>query len=152
MDEDTSDADIIPFKRLFIVEGREIFNFVQSTILKQLSPMCQIDGYKTSVYRIPGTGDYMCVSEDNDLDQSANVTELLSPWLEKSEKTYLISFQSAYTYNTNQQFDKRCFIRTISNTGIEADFDGISAMEDCNIIHGVSAGGNILYLLFKILE
>lgn len=141
MDEDSSDADIRSFKRFFIVEGREIFNFVQTTVLKKSSPICQIDGCKTSVYKIPGTGDYICVSEDNDLDQSAQITELLSPWLQKAEKTFLFSFLSAYTYNTDKEFDKRCFIRTISNTVSDVELDGITAMEDCNIVYGISAGG-----------
>lgn len=141
MDEDTSHADIEPFKRFFIVEGRDIFNFVQTTLLKKLSPLCVIDGYKTSIYQLHGTGDYICVSEDNDLDQSAQMTELLSPWLQKAEKTFFFSFQSAYTYNTDKEFDKRCFIRTISNTTPEVELDGISTMEDCNIIYGISAGG-----------
>lgn len=144
MDEDASEANVVPFKRLFIIEGHEILSFVQTTILKQLNPVCQIDGYKTSVYKIPTTGDYICVSEDNDLDQSAKTTELLSPWLKKAEKTYLISFKSAYTYNTDQEFDKRCFIRTISNTKPDVEFDGIAPMEDSNIVYGVSAGGKIL--------
>lgn len=143
MDEDVSEVNVVPFKRLFIIEGHEILNFVQSTILKQLSPICQIDGYKTCVYKISATGDHICVSEDNDLDQSAKMTELLSPWLKNAEKTYLISFKSAYTYNTDQEFDKRCFIRTISNTIPDVVFDGIAPMEDSNIVHGVSAGGTM---------
>lgn len=145
MDEDTSEANIASFKRLFIVEGREIFDFIQTTVLKKLSPVCQIDGYKTSVYQLPTTGDYMCVSEDNDLDQSAQMTELLSPWLAKAEQTFLFSFQSAYTYNTDQESDKRCFIRTISNTTSNETLDGIASMEDCNIVYGLAAGGISLY-------
>lgn len=141
MDEDRSDADITSFKRMFIIEGREIFDFVQSTVLKKLTPICQIDGRKISVYQMPSGVDYVCVCEENDLDQSAQMTELLSPWLEKAEKTYLFSFQSAYTYNTEQEFDKRCFIRTITNTVSEVEVDGLAPMEDCNIVYGISAGG-----------
>lgn len=142
MDEDTSNADnIVLFKNLFIVEGQEIFNFMQTTILKKLSPVCQIDGYKTSVYKL-STGDYICISEDNDLDQSAQMTELLLPWLQKAEQTYLFPFKSAYTYNTQQEFDKRCFIRTISNNTTTEDENEFAPMEDCNIVYGLSAGGN----------
>lgn len=140
MDEEAS-VVIEPFKRFFIVEGRQIFDFVQTTVLKKLGPLCQITGYNTSVYKIPDTGDYIVVSEDNALDQTGQMTELLSPWLEKAEQTFLFTFQSAYTYNTQDEFDKRCFIRTISNTKIETDVDGIAPMEDCNIVYGISAGG-----------
>lgn len=150
MDDDSSDVPIVPFKNLFIIEGRQIFDFVQATILKKSSPICQIVGHKTSVYQIPGTGDYICVTEDNDLDQSALTTELLTPWLEKAQKTFIFSFQSAYTYNTDKEFDKRCFIRSISNIAPEVEFEGITAMEDCNIVYGVSAGGKFEWFFFTV--
>lgn len=144
MDEECTGADaIVSFKNLFIIEGRDIFDFVQTTILKKLSPECQIDGCKTSVYKL-STGDYLCVSEENDLDQIAQITELLAPWMEKAEQTFLFPFQSAYTYNTQQEFDKRCFIRTISNASIAVNEPKVIApMEDCNIVHGLSAGGKM---------
>lgn len=146
MDEDNSSIERIePFKNLFIVDGQQIFDFIQTAVLKKLSPICQIDGHKISVYKLPDTGDFICVSEDNDLDQSAHISELLGPWLEKADKTFVFAFKSAYTYNTNEQFDKRCFIRTISNTTVEHKVDGIVPMEDCNILYGLSAGGKYCY-------
>lgn len=144
MDPDCSDEDpIAKFNNLFVVEGRQIFDFLQTTVLKKLSPISQIDGYKTSMYKLPETGDYLCITEDNNLDEASQMTELLSPWLSKAEKTHIFTFQSAYTYNTKQEFDKRCFIRTISNlpTKTTNEFDFIAPMEDCNIVSGVSAGG-----------
>lgn len=148
--DDNEEPSIESFKNLFVIEGRQIFDFVQTTILKKTSPLCQIDGCKTSVYKL-STGDYICVSEENDLDQIAQITELLQPWLEKAEQTYIFPFQSAYTYNTQKEFDKRCFIRTISNSAtIETGCDdSIAPMEDCNIVYGLSAGGkNFLKRLF----
>lgn len=143
MDEDLADVNQIgSFKNFFVLEGREIFNFVQATILKKTSPLCQIDGCKTSVYKL-STGDFLCISEDNDLDQAAQITDLLSPWLKNAENTFVFTFKSAYSYNTTQVFDKRCFIRTISNTTIDVDF--VAPMEDCNIVHGVSAGSKYLF-------
>ncbi|XP_055301976.1 uncharacterized protein LOC129568312 isoform X1 [Sitodiplosis mosellana] len=141
MDEDSSGAEnIVSFKNLFIVEGQGIFDFVQTTILKKISPLCQIDGHKTSVYRL-SNGDYICVSEDNDLDQSAKMAELLVPWLKRAEQTYVFPFKSAYTYNTQQEFDKRCFIRTISNNNTTTENENeFASMEDCNIVYGLSAG------------
>lgn len=105
MDDERSDADIKPFKRLFIVEGLQIFDFVQKAVLKKLNPVCQVVGYKMSMYQLESkANDYVCVCEDNYLDQSAQITELLTPWLTKAEKVYLFPFQSAYTYNTDQKF------------------------------------------------
>lgn len=152
MDPDYSDEEpITKFNNLFVVEGRQIFDFIQTTVLKKLSPICQIDGYKTSMYKLLETGNYLCITEDNNLDEAAQMTELLSPWLSKAEKTHVFTFQSAYTYNTKKEFDKRCFIRTISNSSTETtnEFDFIAPMEDCNIVSGVSAGG--LFLHFRNL-
>lgn len=135
MDEQRANAEIEPFARLFIVEGLQIFDFIQATVLKQLSPICQTTGYKMSIYQLPQTGDYVCVCEDNDLDQSAEVTALLLPWLTKAKKTYIFPFHSAYAYNTERDFDKRCFIRTISNAGVDGDLGAImEPMEDCNFV------------------
>lgn len=145
MDEESAEK-ISKFKRLFVIEGREIFDFVHATCLKGLTPVCQVDGYKTSVYHLPTTGDYLCITEDHDLDTSPVLTELLTPWLLNAEQTFVFSFQSAHTYNTTAEFDKRCFVRTTSNTSTQIDLDCLAPMEDCNIIYGVSAGG--LFCLF----
>lgn len=151
MEEDSLGVNsIAPFKNLFIFEGQQIFDFVQTAILKKLGPVCQIDGYNTSVYKLPNTGDYIVVTEDSDLDQTGQMTELLSPWLEKAEIVYLFPFRSAYTYNTQDEFDKHCFIRTIANTTVEKVLDGMTAMDDCNIVYGLSAGGIILNISHSI--
>lgn len=145
MDEDRTEGYIQPFKHFYVVEGSQVLNFVQKTVLKKLTPMCQVDNYKLSVYQLDPMNvfsDYICVCEDNDLDQTARVTELLTPWLSKAEKVYLFPFQSAYTYNTDiKPIEGRCFIRTLANFGVDVESDDIEPMEDCNIVNGISAGG-----------
>lgn len=153
MDEDCCGTDkIVKFKNFYILEGRDIFNFIQSTVLKKLSPICQIDGCKISVYKLPTNSEYLCISEDTDLDQAGTITDLLSPWLSKAENVFVFTFKSAYSYNTDKKFDKRCFVRTISNN-FTIDIGGlefVAPMEDCNIIHGVSAGGKLFILIIII--
>lgn len=145
MDENFCDTDkIVKFKNFYVLEGHEIFNFIQSTVLKKLSPICQIDGRKTSVYKLATSTEYLCISEDTDLDQAATITDLLSPWISKAENVFVFTFKSAYSYNTDKKFDKRCFVRTISNNTIDiGDLEFVAPMEDCNIIHGISAGGEL---------
>lgn len=145
MDEDFGDTDkIVKFKNFYVFEGREIFDFIRTTVLKKLSPICQIDGCKTSVYKLATSSEYLCISEETDLDQAATITDLLTPWLSKAENVFVFTFKSAYSYNTDTKFDKRCFIRTISNNTIDiGDFEFVAPMEDCNIIYGVSAGGEL---------
>lgn len=142
MDEEVSDAGKIKaFSKLFVIEGRQIFDFIKSTILKQIQPICQINAHNTSVFQLPDTGDYLCVIDDSVMDQAAQITNLLAPWMEKAQHIYSFKFQPAYTYNTDGQFDKECFIRTIPSTTDTFGLNFIAPMEDCNIVHGVSAGG-----------
>lgn len=138
-DADTNQIEA--FDRFFVIEGRQIMNFVQTAILKKLQPICQINGHSTSVYKLPATGDYLCLINDSVLDEAAQITEMLAPWLSKASNIYSFKIQSAYLYNTTEKFDKRCFIRTIPKTADTCGFDFIAPMEDCNIVHGVSAGG-----------
>lgn len=142
MDDEVTDTDKIkPFDKLFVIEGRQVFDFVKSTILKQIQPMCQINAHNTSVFQLPDTGDYLCVIDDSVMDQAAQITDLLAPWLEKARHIYSFKFQPAYLYNTDEQFDKECFVRTVPSSADNFGLDFIAPMEDCNIVHGVSAGG-----------
>lgn len=147
MNDDQNDStNIEAFGNFFLIEGRQTLDFVQTTILKKLQPICQIDAHNTSIFRL-SENDYLCVIADSVMDQAAEITELLTPWLTKAENVYAFKFQSAYLYNTTEKFDKRCFIRTIPTTADHFGFDFIAPMEDCNIVHGVSAGG-WLFLVF----
>lgn len=129
------------FDKFFVIEGRKVIDFVQTAILKKAQPICQINGHGTSVFQLPDTGDYLCVINDTVLDEAAQITEMLSPWLSKASHVYSFKFQPAYLYNTTEKFDKRCFIRTIPSTADTCGLDFIAPMEDCNIVHGISAGG-----------
>lgn len=146
MDDDLeTNHDIATFKRFYVIEGRQIFDFVQKTTLKGALLICQLDSQKTAIYRFPEHGYVICLTEGNDLNTTGQITELLRPWLEKSAQTIAISFQPAYSYNTQNKFDKRCFVRSIeggSNKLANAKgLDYVKPLEDCNIVHGISAGG-----------
>lgn len=147
MDDEPINTDMIEaFGSFFLIEGRQISDFVQTTILKKLQPICQIDSHNTSIFRV-SEFDYLCVIDDSVLDHAAQITELLAPWLKKAQNVYAFKFQSAYLYNTTEKFDKRCFIRTIPSTTDHFGFDFIAPMEDCNIVHGVSAGGWLILVV-----
>lgn len=145
MDEDSSDQnEVKPFDRFYIIEGRQLFDFINSTILKNSTPLCQLENYKTAIYELPASKCVICLSEGNDIDRTAQITELLKPWIEKAKQTYAFSFQAAYSYNTTKEFDKRCFVRSICSRGNESEtakLDFVEGMEDCNMVYGVAAGG-----------
>lgn len=141
-DEYEHDGDIAAFDTLFIIEGKQIFDFVNRTTLKGALPTCQIDGQKTAIYSFPENGYAICLSEGNDVNTTGQITELLKPWLEKVKHTVAISIQPAYTYHTTKDFDKRCFVRSLgAYSDVTEKIVDIEPLEDCNIIPGVSAGG-----------
>lgn len=147
MNDDENEENIQKFKRFFVIEGRQVFDFVQAACLKNLHPTCQIDGHKTSVYKLPSTGDFLCVTEDMDLDASTSAVELLMPWLKNAEQTYVFTVLSQHLHNTTEPVsDKRCFVRTISNSEANVSLNCLAPMEDCNIITagGISAGGKAM--------
>lgn len=145
MDDDLSDQnEIKSFDSFYIIEGRQIFDFINSTILKSATPICQLENYKTAIYQLPACNYYICLTEGNDIDRTAQITELLKPWLEKARQTFAFSFQAAYSYNSSHEFDKRCFVRSIRSHDASAlKLDFLEPMEDCNMIYGVAAGGTI---------
>lgn len=147
MEDDIGDnARIEPFENFYLFEGRQIFDFINQTILKNIVPQCQLEGSKTAVYRLPDSSAYVCLAEGNDIDRTAQITELLSPWTNAARQTVAFSFQPAYSYNTTRESDKRCFVRSLCPKQTGPDDLGlpfVEPMEDCNMIYGVSAGGRL---------
>lgn len=148
MDDDLeTDHAIAPFKRFYVIEGKQIFDFVQKTTLKGALPICQLDSQKTAIYSFIENDYAICLTEGNDLNTTGQITDLLKPWLEKATETIAISFQPAYSYNTQKKFDKRCFVRSIDGGQNKVNgrgLDYVKPLEDCNIVHGISAGGKFL--------
>lgn len=149
MDEEAKDKSAVgPLDNFYIFEGRQLSDFINQTVLKNLSPLCQLENFKTSVYRLPGGKSVVCLSEGNDIDRTAQITELLAPWLNAASQVTAFSFQAAYSYNTTKDFDKRCFVRSVCGSQSDASFPDlpfVEPMEDCNMIYGVCAGGKPLY-------
>lgn len=154
MDEESKDkTGVASFENLFVFEGKQIFDFINQTILKNISPTCQLENYKTAVYRLPGSNDVVCLSEGSDIDRTAQITELLLPWIDAAKQVIAFSFQAAYSYNTTKEFDKRCFVRSLhaidsESDSIDPNLAFVEPMEDCNMIYGVSAGGKEIFCLF----
>lgn len=144
MDEDLENSHTVePFENFYIIEGKQIFEFVNKTTLKGAQPICQLDTQRTAIYRFPEQNYVICLTEGNDLNTTGQITELLKPWLEKAKKTIAVSFQPAYSYNTTKTFDKRCFVREICTSTETLAVNYVEPLEDCNIVHGISAGGNL---------
>lgn len=147
MDEESTDKnDVKSFENLYIFEGRQIFDFINQTILKNVTPICQLENYKTAVYRLPGNNDVVCLSEGSDIDRTAQITELILPWITAANQVIAFSFQPVYSYNTTKEFDKSCFVRSLhaidsETDSVDLELSFVEPMEDCNMIYGISAGG-----------
>jgi len=141
-DELSNDYEVKPFEKFFVIEGKRIFDFINKTTLKNAAPICQLESYKTAIYNFPEQNYVICLTEGNDIDVTAQITELLKPWLEKAAIVVSLSFQAAYSYNTSKEFDKQCFVRTVANTdkSNQLELEFVEPIEDSNIVYGVSAG------------
>lgn len=136
-------SELKSFDKLFIIEGRQLSDFVNKAVLKNLMPICQLENYNTSIYVPPDSNYVICLTDSLDINLSAQITELLKPLMDLSKATISFSFKPAYSYYTKKDFDKKCFVRTITNNSEteELNLNFVRPIEDSNIIFGVSAGG-----------
>lgn len=136
-------SELKSFDKFFIIEGRQLSDFINKAVLKNLSPICQLENYNTAIYVPPDTNYVICLTDCVDINISAQITELLKPLISLSKITISFSFKPAYSYYSNKNFDKRCFVRTLTNDqdSEQLDLDYVQPIEDSNIIFGVSAGG-----------
>lgn len=151
MDDDSSAQDnVTPIDRFYVFEGRQIFDFLNAILLKNTMPICQLENYKTAIYKLPDSNAVICLTEGNDIDRTAQITEMLRPWMRAAKDTYAFAFQPNHMYHSERQFDRRCFIRSICERQ-PIDDDKlkklIEPMEDCNMISGVAAGGKMRILI-----
>lgn len=149
MDDDSLAQDnVTPIDRFYVFEGRQIFDFLNAILLKNTMPICQLENYKTAIYKLPDSNAVICLTEGNDIDRTAQITEMRA-----AKDTYAFAFQPNHMYHSERQFDRRCFIRSICERQ-PIDDDKlkklIEPMEDCNMISGVAAGGKMRILI--ILE
>lgn len=140
-------SELKTFEKFFIIEGRQLSDFINKTVLKNLQPICQLDKHNTAIYVPPGKNYVICLTDNIDINISAQITELLKPLMTVSQVTIAFSFRPAYSYYTHKNFDKRCFVRTMTNESEyeELNLDFIEPIEDSNIVFGVAAGGRFIF-------
>lgn len=148
MDEDAPNQELDqmePIDRFYVFEGRQIFDFFNAILLKSTMPICQLESYKTAVYKLPHTNSVICLTEGNELNRTAQITEMLRPWINAAKETFAFAFQPTYSYYSERNFDRMCFVRSIcDNRPVDTTKLGfVEPMEDSNMISGVSAGGTL---------
>lgn len=146
MDEDASAQQldqVDPIDRFYVFEGRQIFDFLNAILLKNTMPICQLESFKTAVYKLPNTNSVVCLTEGNEINRTAQITEMLRPWIKVAKETFAFAFQPTYSYHSERDFDRQCFVRSIGGSRAKRTpkLHFVEPMEDCNMISGVSAGG-----------
>lgn len=133
-----------PIERFYVFDGRQIFDFINAILLKNTMPLCQLENFKTAIYKLPHTKYVICLTEGNDINRTAQVTEMLRPWIAAAKETIVFSFQATYSYHSELQFDRQCFVRRIcgKRPADTTTLKFVEPIEECNMISGVSAGGN----------
>lgn len=135
-----------PIDRFYVFEGRQIFDFLNAILLKNTLPICQLDNFKTAVYKLPHTNSVICLTEGNEINRTAQITEMLWPWIKVANETIAFAFQPTYSYHSERDFDRQCFVRRICDSrSVDTEkLKFVEPMEDCNMISGVAAGGKCI--------
>lgn len=123
-----------------IFEGESISEFVDTAILQQRSPICQLSSGNCSVYDLPGTSVLVVVSLEKNLNLFSLVTELLEPFISAATRISTVTVQSAAHHKriegATTDDDPVCYLRCLNGGHVK----GIATLETPNIITGVVAG------------
>lgn len=130
--------------KFIIIEGNRIMDFVNTSILKNKGPTCQLMGEKISIYDFGNEkGNYtICIAEEQDLFKFAMIANVLRPWLSVANQVTTISIQPNAMHKGTPASDKKMgtFTRVISSVGNKAHVM-VQPLESPNFITGVSAAG-----------
>jgi hypothetical protein len=137
MNEDNQECYPDELDMFVIFEGNQITDFVNTAILKNISPICQLTTGCVTVYNLPDTKITICVAEEKDLNNFGPITEMLQHWLNKAKTVIGITFQAAVSYKglTETEMQATTFIR-----GLNSQFKDVPEMLTPNLITGVAAG------------
>lgn len=143
-----SEGPEIPDNKSHVVifEGEAISEFVDTAVLNQRSPLCQLSSGNCSVYDLPDSPVLVVVCQEKNLNLFSTITELLQPFLGTAARISTITVQSAAQHK--RMVDEEvpvCYLRSLNGTVKE-----IKMLEAPNIITGVAAGVS-LWRQFKRL-
>jgi len=139
LEETSQDENILESELFLILEGRNIEDFSEKTVLKNAKKIGTIPTEKTksALYYNPEKKTLIAVLHE-DLTNSGEITGLLLSYAKKAKNVITFSFRKKTEYkseNFQQVKDTITFLR-----GINSRLTYIKELETPNFISGVSAG------------
>lgn len=138
-----SEEPLVPPNKSHVVifEGELISEFVNSAVVKQRAPICQLKSGNCSVYDLPDTSILVVVSQEKNLNLFGPITELLGQFLLGASKVTTITILPSAMHKRieiDSADDPICYLRSLNGT-----VQNIEALTDPNMITGVAAGVSI---------
>lgn len=121
-------------KNLIVIEGNSALNIINHPILKNKTPLCQINNLKISLFDLAKHETVVVVSEEKDLNYFASATFLLQKWIEVADNVVGLALTPKAEFKGIKTIES-CFMR-----GINSKFEDIKPLEVPNFITGVLAG------------
>lgn len=143
----SSEGPELPANKSHVVvfEGEMVSEFVDTAILKQRAPICQLKSGNCAVYDLPDTAFLVVVSLEKNLHLFSPITELLAPFIGATAQriTTLTVLSGAQHKRIEKDRDSSrddpiCYLRSLNGT-----VKGIETLEAPNMISGVAAGVSV---------
>ncbi|KAH8358845.1 hypothetical protein KR093_002786 [Drosophila rubida] len=124
---------------LVLVEGPQITEFCNSSLLQDAKHICSIPAKGSSLHLNP-TKAHLVATLEEDFNNSGEVTELLLPYAQLAKKVLTITVKPKMDYKSediNRYRDEVAIVHSIGGTAADKT---ISKLEAPNFISGVAAG------------
>lgn len=121
-------------KNLVVLEGVNVRQLINVPVLKNKSPLCQIDSLKISLFDLPEHETVLITSEEKDLNYFTTATGLLQKWIELAENVIGFTILPKAEFKGLKSVDP-CFMRAINSKFVD-----VKPLEPPNFITGLVAG------------
>ncbi|XP_011179167.2 uncharacterized protein LOC105210107 [Zeugodacus cucurbitae] len=124
-------------KIFLVIEGKEVSDFVEASLLERARKICKFPSPKSSLHYVQDKELLIALLQE-DLTNSGELTELLLPYAKEAEKVITLTVKSKIEYqseNLRNVRDEITFLR-----GINSKLPQVEELEPPNFIVGVAAG------------
>lgn len=127
----------LPSKIFLIIEGKDVTEFVETSLLEGARKICKLPSPKSYLHYMQDQEILVALLQE-DLTNSGEVTELLLPYAKEAEKVITLTVKSKIEFqseNLKCVRDDITFLR-----GINSNLPQVEELEPPNFIVGVAAG------------
>ncbi|XP_036341822.1 uncharacterized protein LOC118751158 [Rhagoletis pomonella] len=127
----------LPSKIFLLIEGTDVSEFVEASLLQNARKICKIPSSKSSLHYVKDKEVLIALLKE-DLTNSGEVTELLLPYAKLAETVITLTVKSKIEYqseNLRKIRDDITFLR-----GINSKLPHVEELDAPNFVVGVAAG------------